>query len=412
MSAYSSVTNGQNDDWDVEQYRAEYECEEHWELKRKFLVAHKDKFPEDELVCLAQVFINVELLGCRYPRETMEVIAELGNDVASDYRERQKNKLQRTFVTASDAASSKVKGRLNSKPTSLNRRDAQPKQNHRSDSVTSYNNIGYNTESYVPPKRLRTLGTPSPYGDIVLVERPGDIPQNILAQAVNASGGNLEWQFDRLSNYCKCIVLLNSKRLAEARAPNQKAAKKEASINGLQELKKYYYTIKIKSTADGTATVTTSTMLKSAATYEILPTDNIGAKLMKLMGWEGGGLGKSEQGIKEPVTLKHQVSKEGLGLKYSSSNTKQLTIRSRDILRKYLLGDMKKDLVFSSDFTNEERAVVHRVARQMGLKSQSYGPKNQRTLVVSRKIDVKDLVEELKSLGGVTDKYQLIAPTL
>lgn len=99
-----------NDDWDVEQYKSEHETDEHWELRKKFLLAHKDKFPEDELLCLAQVFINVEFLGCRYPNETMQVIAELAKDIVEDYRERQKNKIQRTFVKASDAASSKVKG--------------------------------------------------------------------------------------------------------------------------------------------------------------------------------------------------------------------------------------------------------------------------------------------------------------
>lgn len=46
----------------------------------------------------------------RYPKETMDLIAELSQDVAADYRERQKTKLQRTFVKASDAASSKAKG--------------------------------------------------------------------------------------------------------------------------------------------------------------------------------------------------------------------------------------------------------------------------------------------------------------
>ena len=54
-----------HDDWDVEQHKVEYESDEHWELRRKFLLAHKHKFPEDILVCLAQVFVNVELLGCR-----------------------------------------------------------------------------------------------------------------------------------------------------------------------------------------------------------------------------------------------------------------------------------------------------------------------------------------------------------
>lgn len=98
--------------WNVEEHKQEHECEEHWELRRRFLLAHKDKFPEDELVCLAQVFTNVEFLGCRYPRETMDLIADLSHDVAGEYREKQKSKLQRTFVKASDAASSKAKGTL------------------------------------------------------------------------------------------------------------------------------------------------------------------------------------------------------------------------------------------------------------------------------------------------------------
>lgn len=51
--------------WDVEKYKSPFECEEHWELRRSFLVAHQDKYPEDQLVCLAQVFFNVELLGCK-----------------------------------------------------------------------------------------------------------------------------------------------------------------------------------------------------------------------------------------------------------------------------------------------------------------------------------------------------------
>jgi len=52
--------------WDVEKYKTEFESEEHWELRRKFLSAHKDTLPEDELVCFAQVFTNIEFLGCRY----------------------------------------------------------------------------------------------------------------------------------------------------------------------------------------------------------------------------------------------------------------------------------------------------------------------------------------------------------
>lgn len=51
--------------WDVETYKTDYESAEHWELRKKFMECHKDKFLEDELVCLARVFTNVEFMGCR-----------------------------------------------------------------------------------------------------------------------------------------------------------------------------------------------------------------------------------------------------------------------------------------------------------------------------------------------------------
>ncbi|CAL7940936.1 unnamed protein product [Xylocopa violacea] len=385
------------EDWDVEQHKTEHECDEHWELRRKFLLTHKDKFPEDELVCLAQAFTNIELLGCRYPKETMQLIAELAQDIVGEYREKQKTKLQRTFVKASDAASSKVKGFR--APTSTNNVEKVRKSQSLNDSKANA----------IPTKKRRIEG--SLFGDIVIVERPGDIPQNTLACAVNVSGGNLEWKFDKIKGTCKCSILVNSKLLAEACSSNKKSAKKEASIIGLNELQKHYYTIKIKHNINKDANITTTAMMKHTSKEDSISDDNIGRKLMKLMGWTGGGLGKSEQGMVEPVTLKQQISKEGLGLKSNSCSMNHLKFKSKDIMRKYLSGDMTNDLIFSADFTNDERAVIHQVARQLGLKSQSYGPKNQRTLVISRKIDIRDLVEELKTLGGVTSKYQLIEPT-
>lgn len=100
-----------NIEWDVEQYREEHESEEHWELRKKFMITHKEKFPEDRVVCLAKVFFNVEFLGCKYPDKTMQLVAELSEGVADEHREKQKGKLKRTFVKASDAAGAKVKGR-------------------------------------------------------------------------------------------------------------------------------------------------------------------------------------------------------------------------------------------------------------------------------------------------------------
>lgn len=93
--------------FDVEKYKTFYECDEHWQLKRTFMESYQDSFPEDEVVCLAQVFTNIELLGCQYPPETMRLVAELSKDIVAKFRDTRAGKLKRTFVNASDAAAAR-----------------------------------------------------------------------------------------------------------------------------------------------------------------------------------------------------------------------------------------------------------------------------------------------------------------
>ena len=113
-------------DWDLEKYSSPHEPKHHWQLKKKFMEHHKDRFPERELVSctinhqsqiseeftlqvgLAQTFGNIEFLGCQYPQETMDQIKELSFGIVTDFREKQKGKLQRTFVSGSTAANKKV----------------------------------------------------------------------------------------------------------------------------------------------------------------------------------------------------------------------------------------------------------------------------------------------------------------
>ncbi len=45
--------------------RNKFEPEEQWELRRKFMETYKH-LPEDRVVCLAQVLVNIEFLGTKY----------------------------------------------------------------------------------------------------------------------------------------------------------------------------------------------------------------------------------------------------------------------------------------------------------------------------------------------------------
>lgn len=436
-----------NEDWDVEQHKVEYESDEHWELRRNFLLAHKDKFSEDALVCLAQVFVNVELLGCRYPQETMDLVKELSEDIAAKYREKQKKKLQRTFVEASQAASSKVKGcvagtstvteeRILNIPNNISNTTKHIDQLHKncnlkkrsspninkSGKLSTTNYESYEKSNIKEPlsKRLKTeknILRDNPYRDIILWERSDDIPQSTLGNSASISGVNLDWKYSMTEGIWECSIYINSKKVACYTNSNKKTAKNEAAIAALNELRKHCYTVKVKQNLDSKSNVTVTT--KEMKPQECMPDNDwkassscIGEELMRRMGWTGGGLGKSEQGVIEPMSaiVKPQISRKGLGLKSNSCTANEMKAKCRNLFKDFLQTDMQNDIVFL-DFTNEERSAIHQIARTMGLKSRSYGSTDQRKLIVSRKIDVRSLVRELKSLGGITEKYELMEPT-
>lgn len=340
-----------NEDWDVEQHKVEYESDEHWELRRKFLLAHKDKFSEDMLVCLAQVFVNVELLGCRYPQETMDLVKELSQDVAAEYREKQKKKLQRTFVEASEAASSKVKGCVaktsnvtessvsNTSSHILNTDNLSCKK-HRSMKIKKLetsrilpsnvtkesvsNTINYDYQSHQSPdieerpsKKLKTKEDISSFnqdlhkdqdlhGAIVLFERPGDNVQTILEISAAVSGMALTWNYSKIEQGWECSLNIDSQQLSCSINTNKKEARKEAATIALEKLQKRCYTVKVKQDLDKKSDITVTT--DEIKSQESIPDDDwkvsncVGKKLMKMMGWAGGGLGKSEQGIMEPMS--------------------------------------------------------------------------------------------------------------
>ena len=56
-----------NTNWSIDQYRTKFEPADHWDLKKEFMLAHKSLIEEERLICLAQVYVNIEILGCKYP---------------------------------------------------------------------------------------------------------------------------------------------------------------------------------------------------------------------------------------------------------------------------------------------------------------------------------------------------------
>ncbi|XP_063234179.1 uncharacterized protein LOC134537549 [Bacillus rossius redtenbacheri] len=439
----------------VDKYRTEFECDEHWELRRKFLIAHRDKFSEDELVCLAQTFTNIEFLGCRYPEKTMQKVAQLAQGVVDEYREKQKGRLQRTFVAASDAAGAKAKGlkrpSTEATPSPVPVKQAKASMEQSSPVLVDLTDdpsprkpqVLYGPEIHslvsekVPLLSSRYGGvrtyhiTKEPlelkigrFGKLVLVESKEMSPYDIIQRSMNVC--NIQFSFEEkflAQGKMRVRLYVNNELVCEAEGLNTKVARENAAKLGLQKLKESCYTILIKHKVWGDSVVDRSLKeglegppaTRAASEDTPLSDDNVGSKLLRLMGWSGGGLGRSAQGISEPISAQQErVGRAGLGLTQGNVfDAPHFRRQAGALLRDYADRDTDHDLVFTSEFTTDERKVLHTLAHNMKLKTKSIGKKDiDRYLVVSKRISFWDEAKKLLASGGSSDRYELIPPVV
>jgi len=61
-------------------YRLETESKKQWELRKQFLETYWDSYDEDRLLCLAQCYVNMRSLGCKYSKSLDSLIEDLAKE--------------------------------------------------------------------------------------------------------------------------------------------------------------------------------------------------------------------------------------------------------------------------------------------------------------------------------------------
>lgn len=248
---------------------------------------------------------------------------------------------------------------------------------------------------------------------------------NLLDQAVallrdscNMNKALLEFHYvqevDGDTMMWRCQIYIEGHFIAESLGGVKNQAKVDASLNAIHELKKFCWTIKIKQNADcpegdSLSRESVLTDIKKEMDSACISNDNIGNKLLRKMGWSGGGIGvEGNIGREEPVavSLKQMVRREGLG--HESDTNFRSNIRQ--VIEDYAKSETQQDIVFSSEFTKEERAYIHSLSLRYGLKSSSSGKGDNRYLTLRRKRTSNQLFDHLVREGGSTHKYDLIPP--
>ncbi|XP_072190430.1 NF-kappa-B-repressing factor [Excalfactoria chinensis] len=247
--------------------------------------------------------------------------------------------------------------------------------------------------------------------DLVVYENSSN-PVCTLNDTAQFNKMTVEYVFERMTGMrWKCKVLLENEFIAEA-VGVKKSVKHEAAEEAVKILKKTQPTVVNNLKKGAIEDVISRNEIRGRSAEDALKQkikeDNIGNQILRKMGWTGGGLGKDGEGIREPISVKEQFKREGLGLDVERVNK----IAKRDIeqiIRNYAYSESHVDLTFSTELTNDERKQIHQIAQKYGLKSKSHGQGHDRFLVVSRKRRKEDLLDQLKQEGHV-GHYELIMP--
>ncbi|XP_028816213.1 NF-kappa-B-repressing factor isoform X2 [Denticeps clupeoides] len=222
-----------------------------------------------------------------------------------------------------------------------------------------------------------------------------------------------EYKFTLLPDHIwRCEVYLEGQYVASAVGP-KKTVKHSAAKEALATLRRTQAVVKSNLRKEGYSDAISRNQIIARSgeesMQEEIKEDNIGNQLLRKMGWKGGGLGREGDGIAEPIRVKEQFSREGLGMDLDRPGH-QVTKRDiEEIIRNYASSDRQDDLRFSTELNNDERKQIHQVSQKYGLRSKSYGQGRHRFLVVSRRVHKDQLIGQLLQEGQV-GRYELVKP--
>ncbi|XP_049290183.1 NF-kappa-B-repressing factor-like [Anopheles funestus] len=146
--------------------------------------------------------------------------------------------------------------------------------------------------------------------------------------------------------------------------------------------------------------------------------ENVGFQMLQKQGWNpGSALGVSTEGIIEPIAVQRRKGKRGLGVEdavapdgMSGGKVKIPVEAFYLILQQYAGVNALYDIVFSSQFSKNQRAKLKNYAKSLKLMPLMIG-QNKKKLVVSKPLTIKEIKEGvMKGHSDLCAKYVVIPP--
>jgi hypothetical protein len=218
--------------------------------------------------------------------------------------------------------------------------------------------------------------------------------------------GKFQSKFDAQEK--KFLYTFDGQIIGEGKGESKKAAKKLADVELVETLKANCYTIRHKLDFYSPEEIVKPGD-QAEANSKKLNENNLGFKMLKMLGWSGGSLGSKNEGIVDPVSLEIKIGRGGLGAESDGFDQKHI----RNLLKNFRDKQIEYDLVFAKEFTKEERAQIHQIANQLNLRAKSFGKDSSRHLVISTKLSPVALRQKLLQRDQhLLEKYEIEPPKL
>ncbi|XP_028398658.1 NF-kappa-B-repressing factor-like [Dendronephthya gigantea] len=299
-----------------------------WSARREFIETHRRTIPIGQLEALSMVWANMKFLGCRYPEQTEERVRHLESSCSQ----------------AMDI------------PAEIKRKQDEGKKKPIIKGLTLYARDSAGPEN----------------------------PISLLHGSAHRSKKRIEFQeLGQKQGQFSCAVVIDDILIATGEAANKKEAKRQCAERAVQILRACQPVVD-ELVLHQKAQVVKKDHLATGRELDAprISENNLGSQMLRKMGWTGGGLGSEGKGRADPVLVDETQGRRGLGRDAGDGSVNKNSVKNT--VRNFIMDNKKNELRFSSDLSKEDRAIVHTICQQHGLRHKSFGTGNNRYLVISK----------------------------
>ena len=373
-----------------------WEARHEWIARISFIEDHTPTYGFERALSLSMVWANMKFLGCRYPTATEQLVMNYNVPETDKGRTFPKNGVY--VLNPEDFPDGVPLGVLSVEGDEESHLLADEEEND-SDTSTQVSMLISDIREKVETDK-KTKPTPSVSPELSNICSKLSLPDDELSKQdhpvslLNAScqKANLVISFafkehmDEAAKHPTVIgyqatVLINDVIVGKGDSYSaKKDAKKHACEVVIERVRDIQQSTGCAPTPNQSDHVEKSEVMQSGGVGDqaAMSTDGIGGKLLQKMGWSKDSTSQSSQ----PFDSYGNLGRSGLGFAPQESSTLRQNVEQK--LYEFVNSD-KDELVFSSEFSLDERKLIHSLCAKYKLHHKSHGKGDERKLVIQKK---------------------------